>query len=77
VIGSELTTYEDHIIDKYISEEMAFWKGTREAKGVEMEEAFKCRICDFADDCSWRKTKVEEATEKSRLRRLAREKSAV
>jgi exonuclease V len=77
VIGSELTTYEDHIIDKYISEEMAFWKGTREAKGVEMEEAFKCRICDFADDCSWRKTKVEEATEKSRLRRLARDKSAV
>jgi exonuclease V len=77
VIGSELTVYEDKIIDKYIAEEMAFWKGTREAKGVEMEEAFKCRMCDFAEDCSWRKIKVEEATEKSRLRRLAREKSAV
>jgi exonuclease V len=77
VIGSELIVYESKIIDVYIAEEMAWWKGSREAKGVEMEEAFKCRICDFADNCSWRKTKVEEATEKSRLRRLAREKSAV
>ncbi|KAH3903836.1 hypothetical protein HBI56_236580 [Parastagonospora nodorum] len=77
VIGSELTVYETDVIDAYISEEMAWWKGAREAKGVEMEEAFKCRICDFAESCSWRKTKVEEATEKSRLRRLAREKSAV
>jgi exonuclease V len=76
IIGSKLTIYETDVIDKYVSEEMAWWKGTREAKGVEMEEAFKCRICDFAEDCSWRKTKVEDATEKSRLRRMAR-KSAV
>jgi exonuclease V len=77
VVGSELILYETAIIDRYIAEEMAWWKGSRQAKGVEMEEAFKCRICDFAEDCTWRKTKVEEATEKSRLRRLAREKSAV
>jgi exonuclease V len=77
VIGSELTIYETSIVDTYVAEEMAWWKGTREAKGVELEEAFKCRICDFAEDCTWRKNKVEEATEKSRLRRLTREKSAV
>jgi exonuclease V len=77
IIGSELTVYDTEIVNKYITEEMAFWKGSREAKGVDVEEAFKCRICDFAEDCSWRKTKVEEATEKSRLRKLAREKSAV
>jgi exonuclease V len=77
IIGSELTVYDTEVINKYITEEMAFWKGSREAKGVDVEEAFKCRICDFAEDCSWRKTKVEEAIEKSRLRKLAREKSAV
>jgi exonuclease V len=77
VIGSELTVYETNIIEKYISEEMAWWKGTREAKGVEIEEAFKCRICDFAESCSWRKAKVDEAVEKSRLRKIEREKSAV
>lgn len=77
VIGSELTVYESNVIETYISDEMAWWKGTREAKGVEMEEAFKCRICDFAENCSWRKAKVDEAVEKSRLRRSGREKSAV
>lgn len=77
IIGSELAVYDSDVIDNYISEEMAWWKGTREAKGVEMEEAFKCRICDFAENCTWRQKKVEEATEKSRLRRIARKKSAV
>lgn len=77
VIGDELTVYEADIIDGYVSAEMSWWKGTREAKGVELDEAFKCRTCDFAEDCSWRKNKVEEATEKSRLRRQARGKSAI
>ena len=77
VIGSEVTSYVPDTIDGYIAEELAFWEGTREAKGVEVEEAFKCRICDFAEQCSWRLAKVEEATEKYRLRRQAREKSAV
>ncbi|KAJ6287038.1 exonuclease V [Bipolaris maydis] len=77
VIGSELMVYDTDTIDKYIRDEMAWWKGRREAKGVEIEEAFKCRICDFADSCSWRRTKVDEAIEKSRLRRAAKEKSAV
>lgn len=77
VIGSELTVYEADMVDKYISDEMAWWKGHREAKGVEIEEAFKCRICTFADSCTWRKTKVDEAIEKSRLRRAAKGKSAV
>jgi exonuclease V len=56
---------------------MAWWKGAREAKGVEIEEAFKCRICDFAESCTWRKTKVEEAVEKSRLRREGKAKAVV
>ncbi|KAF9696830.1 hypothetical protein EKO04_005293 [Ascochyta lentis] len=77
VIGSELTVYDAGIIERYINDEMAWWKGNREAKGVEIEEAFKCRICDFADDCTWRQKKVDEAVEKSRLRRTGREKSAV
>lgn len=77
IIGNELTVYSSDTIDKYVKEEMEWWKGNREAKGVEIEEAFKCRVCDFADECSWRKTKIEEATEKHRLRRGKREKSAV
>jgi exonuclease V len=77
LIGSELFAYDTKVIESYIESEMSWWKGERDAVGVEVEEAFKCRACDFAEECSWRKTKVEEATEKHRLRVAERKKSAV
>ncbi|KAF2445703.1 hypothetical protein P171DRAFT_431097 [Karstenula rhodostoma CBS 690.94] len=77
VIGNELMNYSADTIDAYVKSEMEWWKGDRKAKGVEIEEAFKCRMCDFAEECTWRKTKIEEATEKSRLRKGTRERSAV
>jgi exonuclease V len=77
IIGSRLTAYSDEVIDEYVDDEMKWWKGVREAKGVDIEEAFKCRVCDFADDCTWRKNKIEEATEKHRMRRGERGKSVV
>ncbi|KAF1949325.1 hypothetical protein CC80DRAFT_429444 [Byssothecium circinans] len=77
VIGSDYTVFNPDAIDAYSRDEISWWKGRRNAKGVEVEEAFKCRICDFAEECTWRKTKIEEATEKHRLKRGAREKSAV
>jgi exonuclease V len=29
---------------------------------VEVNEAFKCRICEFAEGCQWRKEKEKELT---------------
>jgi exonuclease V len=77
MIGSTMVTYDPVVIEDYVATEMKWWKGEREAEGVEIEEAFKCRSCDFAEECSWRKGKVEEAMEKSRLRAKARGKSDV
>jgi exonuclease V len=56
---------------------MDWWKGKRETKGVDIEEAFKCRICEFADGCTWRATKIEEGLQKARLRKEGRKKSEV
>ncbi|KAF2639990.1 hypothetical protein P280DRAFT_375324, partial [Massarina eburnea CBS 473.64] len=77
IIGNEFTVYDPDTVDAYSRDEIKWWKGDREAKGVEIEEAFKCRICDFADECTWRQTKIKEATEKHRLKRGSREKSAI
>jgi exonuclease V len=77
IIGSTMTAYDSVVVEDYIATEMQWWKGERDAKGVEIEEAFKCRTCDFTEQCSWRKVKVEEAIEKSRLRAKDRGKSAV
>ena len=48
----------DHFVD--------FWRGARDVEGVEIEEAWKCQMCEFADVCEWRARKAEECVSKRR-----------
>ena len=66
--GEKKFLYDEKLLQKYIEDEMRWWKGEREALGVPIEEAYKCGYCEFAEDCSWRKNKIEEATEAHRRR---------
>jgi exonuclease V len=77
IIGQRSFPFDAKVIEKYIKDEMDWWKGKRETKGVDIEEAFKCRICEFADGCTWRATKIEEGLQKARLRKEGRKKSEV
>ena len=72
VLGSRCFTMDEKILEAYVNDEMKWWRGEREAKGVEIEEAFKCRVCEFAEGCRWRQGKIEEAAEKARLRRKSK-----
>jgi exonuclease V len=67
VIGSKTFKMDEGELTRYIEDEMRWWKGEREAKGVAVEEAYKCRSCEFAEGCEWRIGKVEEALTKSRM----------
>ncbi|KAF2012398.1 hypothetical protein BU24DRAFT_426282 [Aaosphaeria arxii CBS 175.79] len=77
VIGNEIFVFDEKALESYVSDGMAWWKGERAARGVEIEEAYKCRTCTFADECSWRKIKIEEATERHKLRRATRDRSII
>ena len=77
LIGRRSFPFDARIIEKYIKDEMAWWKGERETKGVDIEEAFKCRMCEFADGCTWRVTKIEEGLQKAKMRKEGRKKSEV
>ncbi|MCJ1413244.1 hypothetical protein MMC19_007348 [Ptychographa xylographoides] len=68
VLGLKTFLYDPNVVQKYINDQMRWWKGERDAKGVVVEEAYKCRSCDFADGCGWRISKVEEATNVHRTR---------
>lgn len=45
-----------------MSRALALWRGKREPEGVgpDVEEAFKCRTCEFADGCEWRAAREGE-----------------
>ncbi|PNS16084.1 Exonuclease V [Sphaceloma murrayae] len=77
IMGKKMFLHDERKLDKYVKDEMAWWKGERPTRGVEIEEAFKCRICRFADGCEWREKKVEESVMKARLRGGKRAKSEV
>ncbi|XP_030041496.1 exonuclease V-like [Microcaecilia unicolor] len=54
LIGTETVHFGN--IEEELQDYMAFWKGWRETKGVDIEEAWKCRSCNYVDICEWRKT---------------------
>ncbi|KAF2773595.1 hypothetical protein EJ03DRAFT_333273 [Teratosphaeria nubilosa] len=69
LIGKRFFVFDAEVLDAYVKDELKWWRGERETKGVEIEEAFKCRICVFAEGCEWRKSKVEEGVRRGRVKR--------
>lgn len=68
ILGIKTFLYDAHVMQSYLDDELSWWKGEREAQGVGVEEAYKCRSCDFAEECTWRKAKIDEATQAHRTR---------
>ncbi|KAI9756421.1 MAG: hypothetical protein M4579_003843 [Chaenotheca gracillima] len=66
VYGAKTFLHNDGLLQSYLEDEIRWWRGEREPVGVVVEEAYKCRMCEFAEGCSWREGKVEEATRKHR-----------
>ncbi|XP_072445924.1 exonuclease V isoform X3 [Chiloscyllium punctatum] len=69
LIGTKEVNFEEEWVKSELKHYYSFWRGQREAKGVDIEEAWKCRSCDFADICEWRQSKAEEATQKNQANR--------
>ncbi|KAI9054936.1 hypothetical protein LZ554_002079 [Drepanopeziza brunnea f. sp. 'monogermtubi'] len=72
IVGVKTVAMNDEHLTTFIDHEMEWWKGQRQAEGVVEEEAFKCRSCDFADECEWRIKKIDEAKDKVRSSRERR-----
>ena len=56
--GSHIATHEfatdDGALKGYVGDDMQWWRGERWPRGVPVEEAYKCRFCEFAEGCEWR-----------------------
>ncbi|KAK2738340.1 hypothetical protein FQN57_007100 [Myotisia sp. PD_48] len=54
LIGSRSFVFDPDVFYPYLLDEVNWWRGRRPVKGVSLEEAWKCRFCEFKDTCSWR-----------------------
>ncbi|XP_062047037.1 exonuclease V isoform X1 [Lepus europaeus] len=55
LLGTEIVAFEEKEVKGKVQHYMAYWKGLREPRGVDIEEAWKCRTCSYTDICKWRK----------------------
>jgi exonuclease V len=69
MIGGRSFLFDEVEMKKYVADELEWWRGERSPRGVTIDETFKCRICEFADGCEWRKSKEKELNEQRALRR--------
>lgn len=60
IIGNQVFPVDADALNKYLDYNLAWWEGQREPDGVAIEEAYKCRTCEFAESCQWRKDKEAE-----------------
>ncbi|KAJ6032063.1 hypothetical protein N7540_002795 [Penicillium herquei] len=54
LLGSRSFLFDPNNMNAYITEQMEWWRGQRDPNGVGIAEAWKCRICEFRDECTWR-----------------------
>ncbi|EED21471.1 conserved hypothetical protein [Talaromyces stipitatus ATCC 10500] len=73
-LGSRSFLFDPSDLTSYTSDQLSWWRGERAPRGVEVFDAWKCRICDFREECDWRISKEYEfATRRRRLSKTAME----
>jgi exonuclease V len=77
VFGQSIFWVNDDTLELYLRSDLEWWKGEREPRGVEIEEAQKCRSCEFAEGCAWRKSLDEELLSRTREKLAAARTNSV
>ncbi|XP_068126314.1 exonuclease V [Hyperolius riggenbachi] len=54
-LGFDTVTFKEESVMEQVTFYLSYWKGQRDIQGVDIEDAWKCRMCDFADICEWRR----------------------
>ncbi len=53
-LGNKFFTYSPSDLSTYVADEMAWWRGERRARGVDIQEVnAKCTRCEFLAECEW------------------------
>ncbi|XP_072834330.2 exonuclease V isoform X1 [Pogona vitticeps] len=65
-LGTEVVAYEEETVKAEGRYFLAYWKGQRDPKGVEVEEAWKCRHCAYSEVCRWRMARAGSPTARIR-----------
>ncbi|MCJ8740085.1 hypothetical protein PDJAM_G00054740 [Pangasius djambal] len=57
-IGTVLVQFDESQLRAELRGFLEYWRGLREPKGVDIEEAWKCTSCPYEEICDWRKKQI-------------------
>ncbi|KAI8956845.1 exonuclease V [Daldinia sp. FL1419] len=66
ILGNNAFPNDPEALEGYLGRYLEWWRGERDADGVSIEETYKCRSCEFAESCQWRKDKEAEFLQKKK-----------
>ena len=69
IIGMDQFVMDEVELSDWLKGIVALWKGEKEPEGVSVENAGRCRTCEFEEGCEWRVTKAKEHAAAWELRR--------
>lgn len=69
-LGCDEVMFEKEKVSEQIQFYFSYWKGLREVRGVDIEDAWKCRMCDYSSVCEWRMQKTRSFTLQTLAKRL-------
>jgi exonuclease V len=73
VISVDSFFVEQERLDQHLQKDMKWWRGEREPRGVPIEEGFKCRTCEFVEECDWRSNLDQEKLRQAKRKTAERE----
>ncbi|XP_072548110.1 exonuclease V isoform X2 [Salminus brasiliensis] len=59
LIGTRVVPFDEAQLRADLRGYLAYWTGQREPRGVDIEEAWKCRMCPYQEICDWRKNRSQ------------------
>jgi exonuclease V len=75
IVGSNVFFVDHMVLQDYLEQDLEWWEGERDPKGVDIEEAgYKCRSCEFVNECEWRQVQDAEMLSKAKKRIASRGK---
>ena len=60
IIGTDQFVMDAVELSDWLKGIVALWKGEKEPEGVSLENAGRCRTCEFEEGCEWRVAKAKE-----------------
>ena len=56
-LGSRSFLFDPTALTSHLADQMEWWRGERAPRGVDVMDAWKCRSCEFNEECTWRQEK--------------------